>query len=73
MSHKLLPTDPLVPQKKGKLRMPNFAGKFGFSFFIGKKEIFIGVSIGEVEVEQIIRKRFLKAPQKGKIKVFNFD
>lgn len=67
-----------LPQNRGKLkrfkvRLPSMTGKFGLALFIGKKEVFIGVAVNEVEIEQVVRKRFIKAPSKGKVNVFNFD
>jgi len=76
MSHKLLSTDIELhdsPKKGKQLTIPSFNGKFGAAIFIGGKEIFLGVSIAEVEIERIVRKRLLKAPSKGKVKVLNFD
>ncbi len=76
MVHKLLSEDiNESPNKRKKytLKVPNMTGKFGFSLFIGHKEIFIGVSVGEVEIEQVIRRRMLKTPQKGTVKVYRWD
>lgn len=49
----------------------NLTGKFGFSLFTGKREIFIGVAVADVEIERVVRKRILKQ-EKAKTKVFNF-
>lgn len=76
MAHKLLDIDMPLKQPKIKrfhVKMPSMTGKFGFSLFIGKKEVFIGVSVGEVEIEQIVRKRLVKLPKKASVKVFRFD
>jgi hypothetical protein len=55
-----------------KITLPNLEGKFGLSLYLGKKEIFIGIQIGDVEIERVIRKRMIKAP-KGNVKVLRFD
>ncbi len=75
MAHRLLPQEPQQEektQKRFKISFPPLTGKFGFSFFTGKKEIFVGVSIGEVEIERIIRQRRVVRPKAG-IKVYRFD
>ncbi len=73
MAHRLLQEEIIEKPKKKKLfRIPNLNGKFGFAFFIGSKEIFIGVSIGQVEIEQIVRRKFVKTLKAG-VKVFRFD
>ena len=75
MAHKLnRPEGEQKPtSKRFKVKIPNMTGKFGFSLFIAKKEVFIGVLVGEVEVEQIIRRRMVKVPKKGTVKVYRFD
>ena len=55
------------------MKMPSFSGKFGFSLFIGKKEVFIGLSVSEVIIEEVVRRRLLKLPKKAKTKVYQFD
>lgn len=72
MAYKLL-NEETKEEKIKQFRLPNLGGKFGFSIFTGKKEIFIGLSVGEVEIEQIVRKRMIKTPKKGTVKVFRFD
>lgn len=73
--HKLLPIEmPQKPSKKKRfITLPMIMGKFGLSLFIATREVFIGISITEVEIERIVRKRTLKTPSKGKVKVFEFD
>lgn len=71
MAHKLLPVE-TVERKRKKLNLPYLGGKFGLALFIGNKEVFIGVQIGEVEVEKIIRKRFVSS-SKAKVRVMQFD
>jgi len=62
-----------APKKKTKLfTVQDLNGKIGFSFFVFKKEIFVGFSISNVEVETIVRKRTIKIP-KAKVKVFKFE
>jgi hypothetical protein len=61
------------PKKKTKLfTVQDLNGKVGFSFFVLKKEIFLGISISNVDIETIVRKRTVKVP-KAKVKVFKFD
>jgi len=75
MANKLnRPVDEQKPtSKRFKVKIPSMTGKFGFSLFVSKKELFIGVLVGEVEVEQVIRKRMVKVPKKGTVKVYRFD
>ena len=72
MSHKLLTEDIVERKSKKSLKLPYLGGKFGVSIFVGRKEVFVGVSVGEVEVEQIVRKRMVKNV-KGKVRVLQFD
>ena len=71
MAHKLLPFETIV-KKETRLKLPNIQGKFGLSIFIGGRELFLGLSINEVVMEQVIRRKFIKTP-KGTAKTFNFD
>lgn len=75
MAHKLL-TDGVNEQKRTKKRfkisIPSMMGKFGLSLFVGQREVFIGLMVGQVEIERIIRKRLIKAP-KASVKVFRWD
>ena len=76
MANKLLPRDISLNQTKKTLKrfhVPNFNGKFGFSVFVGTKEVFIGVSVGEVEIEHIVRKKLLRMPSRVKVRTYNFD
>ncbi len=75
MVHKLLPIE--LPEKKSlnklfSFKIPDFTGKFGVSLFIGGKEVFLGVMIGNVTIEEIIKRKTIKIP-KGKVRVFKFD
>ncbi len=76
MAHKLL-VDPVIEgtsrkTKRFNLKVPNLTGKFGISVFTGKKEIFLGMAVAEVEIEQVVRRRMVKVP-KAKVRVFRFD
>jgi hypothetical protein len=71
MAHKLT-EDEQVVIKKTKYNLPNIEGKFGFSLFIGSKELFIGIQISEVLIERVVRKKLVKL-NKGKVKTFSFD
>ena len=75
MAHKLLEYPEPEPRKRNRFHftMPSFEGKYGVSIFIGGKEIFHGVGISTVILEQVVRRRFLKVPKDSKVRVFNFD
>ena len=53
------------PKKQYKIRLPDIVGKFGFSLELGRKQLFFGFAIAEVEIETITRKK--------KVKVFKRD
>lgn len=67
MAHLIEPTPAPITRKTYKFKFPSLSGKFGLSFFIGKKEVFIGVAIADVEMETIVRKKKQKilAPSKA--------
>ncbi len=69
MAHKLI--GPFTEEKK-RFKMPSLSGRFGFSFYIGVKEVFIGLSINDIEIEKVIRRKVLR-PSKGKVNIFRFD
>jgi hypothetical protein len=74
MANKLI-EEPLLETRKRKqyrIKLPKIEGKFGFSLYIGNKEIFIGLAVADVVTEQVVRKRLVKAPKSG-IKVIRFD
>lgn len=68
MAHKL----PFNIPTKSKFRIPKIEGRVGFSFYIGLKEIFIGISLNDVITEKIIRKRFIKV-SKAQTRTYGFD
>ena len=72
MAHRLLeaPIKEEVPKKK--FRFPSVSGKFGISLLVGKKELFFGLAVTDVVLEQIIRRR-LVSPTKAKVQVYRFD
>lgn len=73
MAHKLLQAGVIERQpKKEKLHFAGFSGKFGISFFVWMKEIFVGISISEVEIERVVKKKMVKNV-KGKVRVLQFD
>lgn len=75
MAHKLLSEDIVEhsKKKKGSNRIvEGLGGKFGVSIFIGSKEFFIGVSVSEVEIEKVIRRKTVKT-KKSKVQVLQFD
>ena len=72
MAHKLLDYPYKESKKKKTFKLPQLNGRFGFSLFTGNKEIFIGISISQVEQEVIIKKRFVKNVKAG-VRVLQFD
>lgn len=47
-------------EKRHRITFPSFAGRVGFSFEFGRKQLFIGLAVADVETETIVRKRKLK-------------
>ena len=70
MAHKL--TNIQLKDRKRKFLLPKIDGKFGISFSLGGKEVFIGVAISDVILEQIIKKRVVKIP-KADTRTYGFD
>ena len=70
MAHKLSE----FPEKKRgrKFIIPKINGRIGVSFYIGMKEVFIGIVFADVILEQILRKRTIKVP-KAETRTFGFD
>lgn len=58
--------------KLRKLKLPHVEGRFGLSLSVGSKELFIGISINPVTIEQITKKRIVPLT-KSKTNVFGFD
>lgn len=71
MAHKVFNID-TNERKRKKITLPKLEGRFGISFYIGSKEVFIGIQIGNVLIEEITRRRFAKL-NKSKVNVFNFE
>lgn len=63
-----------IPKRTGKRRfsLPNLSGRFGFSFFIGTKEIFLGIMLSDVVLESVIRRRVVKISP-SKVRTYGFD
>ena len=59
-------------QKHFRITLPRGTAKLGFSLYLGKKEFFLGITVGDVVEEQIIKKRSLKLPDSG-VKVLTLD
>ena len=72
MAHKLLVDEVKERTGKKRFRVPSINGKFGISFNFGKKEIFLGVAVADVTIEQIIKRRVVPI-SKGKVHVYRFD
>jgi len=70
MAH-LLDTKPERTGKR-KFTIPKINGRFGFSFYIGMKEVFIGIAFADVILEQLIKRRFVKIP-KAETRTYGFD
>ena len=72
MAH-LIESDPVekVVKRPFTFIPKHISGKFGLSLCIGKKDIFLGFLISDIEVEKIIRRKVLRN-QKAKTKIFTF-
>ena len=70
MAH-LIPISTERTNKK-PMKLPKVEGRIGFSFYIGVKEIFLGVAINDVITERIVRKKFIKTT-KATTRTFGFD
>lgn len=73
MSHKLFDVE-VNDSPKGKFSKKSFniEGKFGVSFFIGGKEVFLGIQVNEVLKETVYRKKFIPL-KKSSVRVYRFD
>ncbi len=65
---------PVLAEKvhKKTFKLPKVEGRIGFSFYVGVKEIFLGVAINDVITERIVRKKFIKTT-KATTRTFGFD
>lgn len=73
MAHKLIEEDLIETRKtKKKFTMPDMEGKFGFAVYMGGKEYFFGLTVGNVTIEKIVRTRMIKTPKAG-VKVLRID
>lgn len=71
MAHKI-PIE-IPKEKKGHtIKLPNINGRIGVSFFVGIKEIFIGVLVSDVVIEEIIKRKVVKVP-KAQTRTYGFD
>lgn len=71
MAH-LLYSDGQDRKTEKRLTLPNIEGRFGLSFYVGKKELFLGVQVTDTIMETVVRKRMVKN-KKGKVNVYKFD
>ncbi|MBI5357034.1 hypothetical protein HZB78_05520 [Candidatus Collierbacteria bacterium] len=74
MAHRIIPDLPEKPPSKFKKALVQLAhraaghkGRYGISFFIGLKEIFLGITVSQIEIPTIQRR---KKVQKGKVVSF---
>lgn len=74
MAHKIIPDLPEKPKAKFKKTLIELAhraaehkGRYGISFFLGLKEIFLGITISRIEIPTIQRKQ---KTQKGRMTNF---
>jgi len=44
--------------------VPKITGKFGFSLMLGRKEVFVGVAVADVEMEKVVKRVKEKRPPK---------
>jgi hypothetical protein len=72
MAHYIHPSDQLTKRGSKRFSLPKINGRVGFSFYVGTKEIFIGIAIADVILEQIIKKRIVKIP-KAETRTYGFD
>lgn len=73
MAHKLL-EEPIKENKKTirAFKLPKLNGKFGVAIFVGGQEVFLGIAISSVEIEQIVKRRMVKNVKAG-VRVLQFD
>lgn len=73
MARKLIDLPTTDTRRKTKrYQLPKLNGRFGFSLYVGMEEIFIGIAIAPVEIEQITKRRFVKNVKAG-VRVLQFD
>lgn len=73
MVYKIIPDFPEKTQKRFHIKAPDITGKFGLSINLGKKEIFLGIAVADIQTEIVVRKRKQKALSSlGTTKVINF-
>lgn len=56
----LIEDKPQPVKKQYRVKMPDITGKFGIAFAFGKKEIFIGIAVSNVEMETVVRHKKLR-------------
>ena len=73
MAHKVfLEKDGPMEKKRSRFKLPKISGRFGFGFSVGEKEVFVGVSVSNVYIEEVVRRKILPS-SKGRVNVFKFD
>jgi len=70
MAH-ILSTQP-HPTRVKRFFLPQMEGRIGFSFYIGKKEVFFGIAINDVIQEKIIRRSIIPL-KKAQTRTYGFD
>lgn len=71
MAHKLLEEN-VKEKKHRKSVLARINGRFGVSVSVGSKEFFLGLMVGNVVEEEVLKKRYIKT-QKGTARVFRYD
>ncbi len=68
MSHPFLKEEPKVPIKEKLVRLQGkvIPGRLGFSFYIGRKELFIGFEVSRVVIPSKV-KRYKRKIDKAKV------
>jgi hypothetical protein len=71
MAHKIPLTIP-DKSKRRRFSLPDLSGRFGFSFFLASKELFLGIMVSDVVIEKVIKRRVVKVAP-SKVRTYNFD
>jgi len=64
--------DPPVKKIKKQWKLIKLSGRYGIALIVREKELFIGLQLSDIVVEQVFRK-MLKLPKQGNITVVPLD